>query len=201
LVYKCDFLTVESISSMEEYHSYKESIDNKGQRSFSQKEFSSSSGDIASPLVPMKELIKLPENYYDMIIMSLVLSYLPSSEMRESMIEKARKLLISAGSSKAPHYSGLLMIIEKHSIFHSPKQAGSLPSSTVITVDDWKSTICSKGFFLVSYQQLVTSDERKSHVFIFKTSILDDRSSSLSDAPVKPLWIKQDFNRHPLGSD
>jgi hypothetical protein len=64
--------------------------------------------------------------------------------------------------------------------------------SSTVTVDDWKNTICSKGFQLVNYQFRATSDRRKSHIFVFAACPIEKVATT---APVRPLYIKQDFNR------
>lgn len=95
-----------------------------------------------------KRLLSLPAGSFDVVIMSLVLSYLPTPDQRRQMISQARKLLKNPPSSSSssmttsstellsnsnpnpnpnlqhlptaglnPHDCGLLLIMEKESIF------------------------------------------------------------------------------------
>eukprot|EP01040_Poterioochromonas_malhamensis_P003240 gene3240-3453_t len=167
-VAKCDFITVNIPSSYTEYEQL--------QRNSPKRD---------------AELHSLPPSFYHAVVMSLVLCYLPTPAARERMIENARKVLISPGFEDKPHHGGLLIIIEKESILLS--QNSGKVSVNRVTIDDWKSTICSKGFFLQRYELHVSSDRRKSHIFIFKaTNLVAVPGES---AEVRPLFIKQDFDR------
>jgi hypothetical protein len=225
-VYKCDFLTVEVAPSLEQYQTHKVQSDTTVNIVSSHPSSSSYSAS-NYPSNVYREVKMLPANYYDVAVMSLVLSYLPTPSARELMIEKARQLLVTPGHNGKPHYGGLLIIIEKQSIFSPVNKSFSssqqrqakqkqtekennsssdpLPTEEcVITCDDWKTIIAQKGFFLLSYQLYISSDKRKSHIFIFKTAEItpstSNSGSSTSDVSAemtaaKPLWIKQDFFR------
>ncbi len=149
----------------------------------------------------LKEVTSLPAGNYDAVTMSLVLSYLPTAEARELMVEKTRRLLVSPESSGEKR-TGLFLIVEKQSILATPSQKsmniiaaqGATDGNTdektapIVTVDDWKNAICSRGFHCVTYQFLPTSDGRKSHVFVFAAT---DEPSSLD--PIKHrMLIKQE---------
>ncbi len=84
-----------------------------------------------------KHLYSLPEHSYDVITMSLVLSYLASASQRRRMIQQARRFLVhpevystmdesyvpgvpTPGQGR-PHKNGLLLIVEKESIFKLPR--------------------------------------------------------------------------------
>ncbi len=167
-VAKCDFITVNIPNS---YIEYEQLLQHSPKRD--------------------AELHSLPPSFYHAVVMSLVLCYLPTPAARERMIENARKVLISPGFEDKPHHGGLLIIIEKESILSS-HNSGKV-SANRVTIDDWKSTICSKGFFLQRYELHVSSDRRKSHIFIFKATNLDSRPGESTE--VRPLFIKQDFDR------
>ena len=118
------------------------------------------------------KLLQLPKASYDVVTMSLVLNYLPTPELRENMIKKARGLLIGPGDGGQPHRAGLLLIIEKESIFSSDndskKSLSKHNNSTLLNC--WKDTICSYGFELVRYRNILTSqDKRRCHALAFKT--------------------------------
>ena len=55
------------------------------------------------------KLLQLPKASYDVVTMSLVLNYLPTPELRENMIKKARRLLIGPGDGGQPHRAGLFL--------------------------------------------------------------------------------------------
>jgi hypothetical protein len=182
--------------------------------------------DLQDALSKLKEVKALPAGRYDAVTMSLVLSYLPTAEARELMVEKTRELLVtpkvSAGVSsgdvlttEGEERTGLFLIVEKQSILATPSQkaisltkknASLTPSSVnneetesevnhaaMVTVDDWKNAICSRGFHCVTYQFLSTSDGRKSHVFVFATT---NEPSSL-DPKKHRMLIKQEVMQPP----
>ena len=114
-------------------------------------------------------LISLPVNSFEVVTMSLVLNYLPSPLHRELMVSKARELLLSPCTT-SPHLAGLLLIVEKVSIFDgkslkSPKnETSSAPSR-----QEWFSCICDLGFCLVTYQSHVYSGHPV-HLFAFRVA-------------------------------
>lgn len=148
-----------------------------------------------------KELLGLVESQFDAITMSLVLSYLPTPEAREVMVDKARALLVTPSVTKTPHHKGLFIIVEKTSILATPSQKhmqqskksskSSTSVNTMVSVDDWKEAICARGFECVTYQYLPTSDGRKSHVFVF--AAVDFPEGYDPSKPKPRLHIKQDF--------
>ncbi len=160
------------------------------------------------PITKQNSLLQLPANSFDVITMSLVLSYLSSPSQREAMIEKARKLLITPlpsnlkienelGRNNQPHHTGLLLIVEKESIF-SRNHQDLVKGNTMIT--DWKKSICQYGFELVKYNLLAMKDSNHhSHTFAFATtSDMTDGSANvkIDNMTVKPqMWIRQDYVR------
>ena len=146
------------------------------------------------------QLLELPAHSYDCVTMSLVLSYLPKPSQRISMIQKARKLLknpppslsstssistnsTSSTDAKDPHYSGLLLIVEKESIFGKDKELTmGLAQQPPDLLKQWKTAISGEGFRLVKYRRLVHKDENAntnnnnkgkvtySHAFAFRTT-------------------------------
>ena len=175
----------------------------------------------------MCQILQLPEASYDVVMMSLVLSYLPTPEQRSEMVAKARKLLkspieekyplnsvtlckndsgevekdsINAGmNALTPHSTGLLLIIEKQSIF-SYKRNKNKNINNNMTISDfdndgtkhnnisdhrsilynWKSGISSMGFELVKYRLL--AENKQAHAFAFKTINSNDSSNSVNCA-------------------
>ncbi|RYY81755.1 hypothetical protein EON63_14730 [archaeon] len=144
---------------------------------------------------------------YDVVTMSLVLSYLPTPEAREVIIEKARQLLRTPSSSSTvlPHYSGLLLIVEKISIFHHPnyRPPSTYPSLHSPTVSLWREVISDMGFSSLVYQLLSFPDNKKAHAFAFCNRKKEKEGNSLDEGEGevagvmgkrgKRMWIKQDF--------
>eukprot|EP00981_Chlorochromonas_danica_P015867 scaffold14717_cov168-Ochromonas_danica.AAC.14 len=139
------------------------------------------------------ELSGLTAGAFDAVTMSLVLSYLPNPTVREAMIYKAKQLLVSPGSvGRAPHHTGLLVIVEKQSILQMSDRRSkrSNPSGVdraVATVEAWKETISGMGFSLLAYQALPASDGRKSHAFVFANTsepakLMEDPSGIVATA-------------------
>ena len=146
------------------------------------------------------QLLQLPRASYDVVTMSLVLSYLPTPEQRIEMVRKARQLLHTPQpSSSEPHRAGLLLIAEKESIFsktHTPDTVGKNKS---FFVSSWKEAIANEGFELVKYN-MVKTGARCSHLFAFATTPSGNFNSNDNGTLSKvktfldpKMWIKQDF--------
>jgi len=147
------------------------------------------------------ELLSLPSGSYDAVVMSLVLSYLPSPLMRRDMVVKAKHLLSKFSHKDQSHLSGLLMIVEKESIF-SKDQRGNC---RLASIAQWRAVISSLGFSHVRYQELVTKSNR-AHIMIFQaienfpnesslsTNIQSQGAQDLTEAAQQSLlYIRQDF--------
>lgn len=145
--------------------------------------------DISQLTKPISEyrLNALPKESADVVCMSLVLSYLPTPLMRLQMVIKAHQLLSAIDPVQNKLRTGILLVIEKDSIFH-----GSNHNNRFLSL--WKQAICNVGFEIIKYEILITECKR-SHAFAFKkinnstmetTNLPSGNSSSL-------LWIKQDF--------
>lgn len=165
----------------------------------------------------VRALSQLPAHSFDVVVMSLVLSYLPSPEQRRTMIEKARLLLRNPQSPALggqPHSAGLLLIVEKASIFTLSRKtragvAAMLAAGGEIFFSDsskndlchtWKTAIPALGYSLVKYTNLLCSEDgRRVHAFAFKTSDAMPADSA-AQAPA-PLWIAQDFASEAEVSD
>jgi 25S rRNA (adenine(2142)-N(1))-methyltransferase, Bmt2 len=116
------------------------------------------------------KLLRLPAASYDVVAMSLVLNYLPTPALREKMIKKARQLLIPPGEGGQPHRAGLLLIIEKESIFSYDRIQSDVYHNKSTLLNCWKETICSFGFELVRYRNILTAeDHRRCHALAFRT--------------------------------
>ena len=185
-VFTCDFLTIRvgSQSSEPEY-------------------------DQANPNV----LLALPANSFEVITMSLVLNYLPSPAHRELMVANARKLLIAPCEFHSlqddvipdmPHRSGLLLIVEKISIFdwksnqHAElargEKSGHSSSETMPSRHEWIRCICDLGFELVTYQTNVYAGHHV-HLFAFRVVNLPPTTERIreEDMASRPhLRIKTD---------
>lgn len=134
-----------------------------------------------------QQIQQLPGESFDAITMSLVLSYLPSPVMREQMVAKARALLRPASS--VLYDAGILVIIEKESIFHKVRDDLHAPSALLSA---WKQSFLQQGYEIVKYSAMnAGKSDRKTHTFVVK--------KSTTFAPVLPadlqgMWIKQDFD-------
>ena len=131
-------------------------------------------------------LSSLPSSSFDCITMSLVLNYLPTPLKRLEMIRKARQLLVNPEYNNNPHHAGILLILEKESIFSND----SYNDSNHSLLESWKEGICNEGFELLRYRRLLTKDSRKAHAFAFKaTANMKRKPGAAADG----LWISQDY--------
>jgi hypothetical protein len=118
----------------------------------------------------MHRLYSLPAGSFDAVTMSLVLNYLPSAAHREVMVAKARQLLVGpSAKDRPPHHRGLLLVVEKQSIFG--KDSLTHPelwhSGKGALLQNWKQSISNHGFELVKYRTLDCPDGHRSHLFAF----------------------------------
>lgn len=157
-------------------------------------------------------VLQLPESSYDAITLSLVLSYLPTPELRKQMIEKARRLLVcpkidinldlfraspdivasdQSLASVAFEAPGTLIVLEKVSIFN----ANNIPSDQLR--QQWIRVIEAVGFRLIRYQLLVQANGHRTHALIFHT--VDDSKQLVNEVSSRAavdsdkLHIRQDF--------
>ncbi len=149
-----------------------------------------------------KRIVQLPAFTYDVVTMSLVLSYLSNPQHRETMIRKARQLLISSKQTNIPHYNGLLLIVEKDSIFHKVKQVDVRSSNENQLYSEWKRAISAEGYDFAKYSILSTTEGRKSHAFAFTAKPIDDfqdyyqkqqEYNMITFGAASRLWIRQDL--------
>ena len=143
----------------------------------------------------------LPEASFDAVSMSLVLSYLPTPTERLEMIRKARQLLVPPGFNSQPHRAGILLIVEKVSIFGKEYESdGDIvgPNRREL-LSQWKQAISGEGFELLFHRVNVGSGNRRYHAFAFATSDVP-RNKSRSSNEVA-MWIKQDFHVHDKDDD
>eukprot|EP01038_Epipyxis_sp_PR26KG_P010253 gene10253-13790_t len=147
-----------------------------------------------------KELLRLPASSTDVVTMSLVISYLPTPEQRYEMVMKARQLLINNDPKQSdqiscphhhPHYTSLLLIYEKQSIFHNDPYESKI-------LAHWKESIQDCGFEFFKYQKLKVGN-RLGLALAFKASNNPKvESSTIIDSKLAlrkgRLWIKKDFS-------
>ena len=126
-----------------------------------------------------QRLAELPAESFDAVTISLVLSYLPTPELRAKMISKARSLLVPS-SMKRPHVSGLLLIAEKESAFAPEK--GMHPNAIAA---QFKANVNAAGFELLTHQNIRT-EGRLSHVFTFRRIETELKQEA-------PLLLRQDM--------
>jgi salicylate hydroxylase len=145
-----------------------------------------------------QRVVQLPAHSFDVISMSLVLSYLPNPHSRELMVAKARKLLKSSLETSIPNYNGLLLIVEKESIF-SKVNRNRIPVDSEevdrlnLLYSEWKRCISAYGFDFAKYSLITSSGKntkrktdddgsikevnksvRRSHAFAFSTKPVSD---------------------------
>lgn len=138
-------------------------------------------------------IVQLPEASFDVVTMSLVLNYLPTPDLREQMIVKARQLLVNPVNEGIIHYSGLLLIIEKKSCLNHDRfvtPIHPLPNSKNAFADSWKGFISNSGFELAKYNQLNAATGQISHAFAFTTKAMSNQNSN--ENPYR-MWIRTDF--------
>ena len=155
--------------------------------------------DIVPQFASNKTLKWLPEASFDAVSMSLVLSYLPTPAERLAMVRKARKLLVSPGFSNQPHRAGILLIVEKVSIFGKEyENDGDIvgPNRREL-LSQWKQAISGEGFELLFHRVNVVLNNRRYHAFAFATSDIP-REKSCHEVT---MWMKQDFHVHDKDGD
>eukprot|EP00981_Chlorochromonas_danica_P006710 scaffold1463_cov189-Ochromonas_danica.AAC.5 len=149
-----------------------------------------------------KRVKQLPAESFDAVTMSLVLSYLPSPDKREQMIATARALLRSppppsspATSNENPHMAGILLIIEKDSVFGRGKSSIDALYNQTTFLTSWKHSLQQSGFHLMKYFPLwATQERRRTHAFALAKAESLPAPNVSSDAVLQGLWIKQDFD-------
>ena len=127
----------------------------------------------------------LKANTYHVITMSLVLSYLPSPELRRDMVLKAKSLLFN---DKNELESGILLIVEKESIFSKVKNDKA-------SLQNWRKAMQSYGFENIFYKNGVFSN-RHTHLFAFKVMPDNFNIPKDDDLTNSKLWIQSDKNIH-----
>lgn len=146
-----------------------------------------------------KIIKQLPERSFDVVTMSLVLSYLPSPDQRQQMINKAQRLLRN-GDGIHPQCRGLLLIVEKESIFGKVKDSIYNPlHSQASLLNAWKQGFTTRGWELVKYLNLPcpNGSSRRTHAFAVAKSPLEslqDNPSQSENHTLNGFWIKQDFD-------
>jgi salicylate hydroxylase len=165
------------------------------------------------PKTGFRQVIQLPAHSYDIVTMSLVLSYLSDPGLREAMVLKARKLLVSGLDTGVPHYNGLLCIVEKDSIFSKNRTTDNNFQPGSCLFSEWKRCISTFGFNFVKYSVIGGNKNakkandpliptRKSHGWVFSADkVVDFEAYHEEQQKIhidtfgsrSRLWIKQDF--------
>ena len=101
---------------------------------------------------PPAVLEALPAGCANVLVMSLVLSYVPTPRQRGEMIRRARELLADEGR-------GLLLIVTPHST-----DKGHAPHKALPVLKEWKEAIESMGFERYRYERL-----RAVHAMAYRT--------------------------------
>lgn len=140
----------------------------------------------------MQKLLKLPVNTYDVVTISLVLSYLPSPMQRVEMVKRARQLLRKPLDAKSSYDTGLLLIMDTPATLGCQNQE---------LLGLWKSEIAAIGFELIAYQLLTLKGsgegDYKSHVFAFRVA---EKSCNASRTSSPGLPLKREFKKKQVAS-
>ena len=99
-----------------------------------------------------KRLIAVQEHGVDVLVFSLVLSYVPTPRQRGEMVRRARLALKNRGA-------GLLFIITPHST-----DKGHCPQKALPILKEWREALASLGFERVLYER-----QRSTHCLAFRT--------------------------------
>lgn len=118
-------------------------------------------------------VVCLSAGSFDVVVMSLVLSYLPDPMMRAEMISRAYDCL-SCPSNSDPSKGGLLLLVDKGSI--------STRRDDFSILGDWVSAIESQGFSLVRCDTI--RSKGTAHALAFQT-IPRDSGPQLIPIPIK----------------
>nr|NP_001071884.1 uncharacterized protein LOC778832 [Ciona intestinalis]BAE06816.1 hypothetical protein [Ciona intestinalis] len=148
-VYQCDFLTVD-ISAENQSNGPDFDVENA------------------------RKVTALPKNHFNVVVFSLLLSYIPCPHARFQMCEKAHKVLTT---------NGLLLIITPDSS-HQNKHASNMKK--------WKAEIEDIGFCRVKYEK-----DKHLHLIAFRkipSNFIIDKRSGQNTKLEKLLNIPQDFN-------
>jgi len=127
---------------------------------------------------PTGRLSVLPEGYFHVVILSLVLSYVPCPLQRAAMVAKARRCLAEPQAG-----GGLLLLVTPHS---SDRYAAAAAPRAQSRMQRWRGPIEALGFQLVRYDRLPVV-----HLLAFRTL---DGTAAAAAAPerLQPLPIAFD---------
>jgi len=115
----------------------------------------------------------LPRNAAGAVVMSLVLSYVPTPRQRGEMVRRARKVLMDDGR-------GVLLIVTPHST-----DKGHCAHKALPVLKEWRASIESMGFERVRYERM-----RSVHCLAFRTVGEGPGTKKAGEAP--PMRIAFD---------
>ena len=119
------------------------------------------------------ELKSIPRNYAGALVMSLVLSYVPTPLQRGEMVRRAREVLMDDGR-------GVLLIVTPHST-----DKGHCAHKALPVLKEWRAAIESMGFERIKYTRM-----RSVHCLAFRTVGVGPGDVKAGDAP--PMRIAFD---------
>ena len=119
------------------------------------------------------ELKSIPRNYAGALVMSLVLSYVPTPLQRGEMVRRAREVLMDDGR-------GVLLIVTPHST-----DKGHCAHKALPVLKEWRASIESMGFERIKYTRM-----RSVHCLAFRTVGVGPGDVKTGDAP--PMRIAFD---------
>ena len=119
------------------------------------------------------ELKSIPRNYAGALVMSLVLSYVPTPLQRGEMVRRAREVLMDDGR-------GVLLIVTPHST-----DKGHCAHKALPVLKEWRASIESMGFERIKYTRM-----RSVHCLAFRTVGRGPGARKAGDAP--PMRIAFD---------
>ena len=115
----------------------------------------------------------IPRNYAGALVMSLVLSYVPTPLQRGEMVRRAREVLMDDGR-------GVLLIVTPHST-----DKGHCAHKALPVLKEWRAAIESMGFERIKYTRM-----RSVHCLAFRTVGVGPGARKAGDAP--PMRIAFD---------
>ncbi|KAG8462515.1 hypothetical protein KFE25_010340 [Diacronema lutheri] len=122
---------------------------------------------------------------FDVVVLSLVLSYLPSAEQRAEMVRRARALL-RRPSAAEPHVAGLLLIVDTPSVSRPPR-GHSKTARPDMALSMWVDAAEAVGLRFVRHEWL----RRDAHALAFQT--VPGPTPPAGSPEVRPMPVRREL--------